>query len=112
MTSTFDKTRIYETELKPIVDTLSEICKKEKLPFFLSVMVRNTGSGEESHPEYRREAAIKEFFGYDIPNDEIGSLLAVAQGYKVSFESETIEMAEIDENDGIWDMTEEDFWDE
>ena len=111
MTSEYDKTMVYDTELKPIVDSLMRICRREKMPFFLSVMVKSTGGEKENTPEYRREAIIKEMFGYDIPNDEIGSHLAIAQGYKVDFAPETIEIGEADDEE-IWDMTEEEFWDE
>jgi len=109
MSSEFDKSKIYDSQLKPLITTFSQICKRERIPFFLSVMIRSHNNGDETETEYRREAAVKETFGYDIDKDEIGFHLAVASGFPVLFERQ-MEIDVSDDDDG-WDMTEEEYLD-
>ena len=111
MYSEFDKRDVYDQKIQPIVNDLSMICKKEKMPFFLSVMVKNHNAGDEAETEYRREAIAKETLGIRLPQDEIGSHLAVSRGFPVLFDRQ-IELDEEIDTDDMWDMTEEDLWDD
>ena len=74
-------------------------------------MVKSENDGDDVKTEYRREAAVKEMFGIKLPKDEIGSHLAVSQGFPISFER-PMDLDEETDTEDLWDMTEEDFGDD
>lgn len=88
MTDTFNRENIFREKLEALTTELSELCKKNSMPFFWTICVENSEDGTR----YISDGASAPGRGIKLKDDKISKHLAVVMGFDV-----TRPMEEIDE---------------
>lgn len=77
--SSFNKERIYEKEIRPLAESLSKACRRNNIPFFWAVCVKNGKEGAKYESDVLTPPAVD----ITLDDDRISRHLAIVQGFEV-----------------------------
>lgn len=72
----FDKEKLYEDELEPLVKSMRAICARERIPFVISTAVKNS----ESETVYRNDGVLTGSLRMNLFDDHFEKFLLVLNG--------------------------------
>lgn len=88
----YDKKKIYDSEIAPLVKQLKEICARECIPFFSTFAIAN----KPGKTKYKHEGVLTGSLGMELDDDVFERLLLVLCGGKVTPKGVNIEITEED----------------
>ena len=75
----FDKKKIYNQEIAPLIAEIKKICALNKIPCFTCVAVSN----KEDKTEYAYDGVLTGFLNMELSDDRFSKHLCVANGFDV-----------------------------
>lgn len=81
VTVNFDKTEVFKEQLSPLINQLIQICNKEHVPIFISVVTKD----DSEHTEYANDGVLTGSMGINLHDNIFEKFLGVMHGGKVVF---------------------------
>lgn len=83
----FDKTELYNEQLKPLVQNIRRICIDHGMPMFFTVAIR-----DDDTTFYQSEALTTKALGISLQNDHIPKHINVFNGFRTVPATERMEL--------------------
>lgn len=107
----FDKRKIYDEKIAPLVHELYVLCDKEKIPFFFEACVADPSVTEKLQQEwiYRAQMLSPAELDMQISNDYITSCLKIYNGYTPVLHPDVMDVLnDFENNTALGSFTSED----
>lgn len=89
----YDKSEIYDNEIKQHVEEIQRICVKNDIPFLYSFAIKNTKKGTE----YKNNVVTTANLDFELTDDRITKCLCAMNGWEVKIPGVEIDPANFTE---------------